>query len=208
MHIEFLVEDFSTQEALLHLLPKILPLETEYKIHSFQGKEDLLRKLPNRLAGYRAWIAEDWRIVVLVDRDNNDCKDLKTQLEAISLQAGFITKTTQNPNQPFQVLNRIMIEELEAWFFGDVPAICQAYSGMKTNLAQNAKYRDPDAIQGGTWEALQRELQRKGHFKTGLDKVKAAREIAIAMDPARNRSASFQSFLMGLKALINPELTQ
>jgi Domain of unknown function (DUF4276) len=208
MHIEFLVEDFSTQEALLHLLPKILPLETEYKIHSFQGKEDLLRKLPNRLAGYRAWIAEDWRIVVLVDRDNNDCKDLKTQLEAISLQSGFITKTTQNPNQPFQVLNRIMIEELEAWFFGDVPAICQAYPGMKTNLAQNAKYRDPDAIQGGTWEALQRELQKKGHFKTGLDKVKTAREIATAMDPARNRSTSFQAFLMGLKALINPELTQ
>ncbi len=61
MHIEFLVEDFSTQEALLQLLPKMLPKNTEYEIRSFRGKEDLLSKLPNRLAGYKAWISEDWR---------------------------------------------------------------------------------------------------------------------------------------------------
>ncbi len=94
-----------------------------------------------------------------------------------------------------------MIEELEAWFFGDVPALCQAYVGVKPSLAQNAKYRDPDAIKGGTWEALQRELQSKGHFKTGLDKVKAAREIAALMDPSANRSPSFQAFYAGLQSL-------
>lgn len=158
MHIEFLVEDFSTQEALHQLLPKILPTGTEYGIRSFRGKEDLLKKLPDRLAGYKSWITEDWRIVVLLDRDNEDCKDLKSKLEALSLQAGFITKTTQNPGQPFQILNRIMIEELEAWFFGDVAALCKAYAGVKPQLAQNAKYRDPDGIKGGTWEALEREL--------------------------------------------------
>jgi Domain of unknown function (DUF4276) len=201
MHIEFLVEDFSTQEALLHLLPKMLPEETEYAVRFFGGKEDLLRKLPNRLAGYKSWMTEDWRIVVLIDRDNDDCKSLKSKLEAISHQAGFMTKTNQGPDQSFQVLNRIMIEELEAWFFGDIPAICQAYTGIKPSLAQNAKYRDPDAIKGGTWEALQRELQSKGYFKMGLDKVKAAREIAVRMDPSRNRSASFQSFRIGLQSL-------
>jgi hypothetical protein len=203
MHIEFLVEDFSTQEALLHLLPKMLPEETEYAVRFFGGKEDLLRKLPNRLAGYKSWITEDWRVVVLIDRDNDDCKILKTKLEEISRQAGFMTKTNPGPDQSFQVLNRIMIEELEAWFFGDIPAICQAYTGIKPSLAQNAKYRDPDAIKGGTWEALQRELQSKGHFKMGLDKVKAAREIAIWMNPSRNRSASFQAFCTGLQSLID-----
>jgi hypothetical protein len=202
MHIEFLVEDFSTQEALLYLLPKMLPENTEYEIRSFRGKEDLLSKLPDRLAGYKAWISEDWRIVVLLDRDNENCKDLKSKLESIAIQSGFITKTTRNPSQPFQVLNRIMIEELEAWFFGDVSALCQAYAGVKPSLAQNAKYRDPDAIKGGTWEALQRELQIKGHFKTGLDKVKAAREIAALMDPSANRSPSFQAFYAGLKSLM------
>lgn len=203
MHIEFLVEDFSTQEALLRLLPKMLPPKIEYEIRFFRGKADLLTKLPNRLSTYKSWIPEDWRIVVLLDRDNDNCVDLKSKLEDISRQAGFITSTRQNPNQPFQVLNRIMVEELEAWFFGDIPALCQAYVGVKSSLAQNAKYRDPDAIKGGTWEALERELKRAGYFKTGLDKVKAAREIAGLMEPSANRSLSFQAFRTGLTALIN-----
>jgi Domain of unknown function (DUF4276) len=203
MHIEFLVEDFSTQEALLRILPKILPAGTEFGIRSFRGKEDLLSKLPKRLAGYKPWIAEDWRIVVLLDRDNDDCKNLKSKLEDISLKAGFITKTTHIPGQSFQVLNRLMIEELEAWFFGDVEAIRQAYPGLQPSLAQKAQYRDPDAIQGGTWEALQRELQRVGHFKGGLDKVRAAREISQFMNPAVNRSSSFQAFRVGLLDLLS-----
>lgn len=198
MHIEFLVEDLSTQEACTMLLPKLLPSGTVYEIRSFRGKQDLLAKLPDRLKGYRGWIPKDWRIVVLIDRDNESCQDLKSKLEDMSQQAGFITRTACSQGQEFQVLNRIMIEELEAWFFGDVEAICQAYIGIPPSLAQKAKYRDPDTIQGGTWEALQRELQRAGHFKGGLDKVKAAREIAQFMNPEANRSLSFQSFCQGL----------
>ena len=198
MHIEFLVEDLSTREACTMLLPNLLPSGTEYEIHSFRGKQDLLCKLPARLKAYRQWIPQDWRIVVLIDLDNDNCQDLKSELEDISQQGGFITKTTCIQGQAFQVLNRIMIEELEAWFFGDVEAICQAYAGISPRLAQKAQYRDPDAIQGGTWEALQRELQRVGHFKGGLDKVRAAREIAKFMNPEVNRSSSFQMFRNGL----------
>ena len=198
MHIEFLVEDLSTQEACTLFLPRLLPSGTEYEIRSFRGKQDLLSKLPARLKAYRGWIPQDWRIVVLIDRDNEDCHDLKSKLEEMSRQAGFITKTACGQGQEFQVLNRIMIEELEAWFFGDIEALCQAYAGVRSNLAQKAQYRDPDAIQGGTWEALQRELQRAGYFKGGLDKVKAAREIAQFMNPEVNRSPSFQSFRQGL----------
>jgi hypothetical protein len=201
MNIEFLVEDLSTQVALDQLLPKMLPIGTEYNIRAFRGKEDLLKKLPDRLAGYKSWITEDWRIVVLLDRDNENCIELKNKLEVISLKAGFITKTRQQLGQPFQVLNRIMVEELEAWFFGDFPAICSAYSGVKASLAQNAKYRDPDAIKGGTWEALDRELRRSGHIQTRLDKLQAAREIAAHMDPDRNRSASFRAFYQGLRSM-------
>lgn len=198
MHIEFLVEDLSTQEACTILLPSLLPSGTEYEIRSFRGKQDLLAKLPDRLKGYQSWIPQDWRIVVLIDRDNENCQDLKSKLEDISQQAGFITKTACVEGQTFQVLNRIMIEELEAWFFGDVEAICHAYAGVSSSLAQKAKYRDPDAIYGGTWESLQRELQRVGYFKGGLDKVKAAREIAQFMNPEVNRSPSFQTFRNGL----------
>jgi Domain of unknown function (DUF4276) len=198
MHIEFLIEDYSGGEALKELLPSCLAPETQYQIRNFSGKSDLLKKLPDRLKGYKAWIPDDYLIVVLIDRDDQDCVKLKQQLEDIATNAGFITKTKNNGH--FQVLNRIMIEELESWFFGDVDAIVKAYPGVKASLAQQEKYRDPDAIQCGTWEALERILQRARHHQRGLDKAKAARDIAQCMNPEINRSKSFQVFYEGLKA--------
>ena len=55
-HLEVLVEEYSAEAALNNLLPKILPTEIEFKILSFRGKTDLLKKLPSRLKGYRSWI--------------------------------------------------------------------------------------------------------------------------------------------------------
>ena len=65
-------------------------------------------------------------------------------------------------------------------------------------MPSQAKYRDPDAITGGTWEALERLLQKAGYFKTGLRKIEAARSIAAHMDPTRNTSQSFQVFRSAL----------
>lgn len=98
----------------------------------------------------------------------------------------------------FQVLNRIAVEELEAWFFGDVQAIHQAYERVSSSLIVKSAYRDPDAIKGGTWQAMERELQRAGYFKSGLAKIKAARAISANMVPFRNCSGSFQAFQQGL----------
>jgi elongation factor P--beta-lysine ligase len=142
--------------------------------------------------------------VILVDRDNEDCHQLKQKLEDIAVTAGFITKSSNC--RSFQVLNRIMVEELEAWFFGDIPAIIQAYPGIKSSLAQQEKYRDPDAIQGGTWEALERVLRQARYYQGGLDKPKAAREIAEHMNPETNRSKSFQVFYDGLRTWQNRAL--
>jgi hypothetical protein len=197
MHIEFLIEDYSGGEALDQLLPQCLKPGTEYTIHRFGGKQDLLKKLPSRLKGYKAWISSDYLIVVLIDRDSEDCLQLKQKLEEISLDAGLSTKTTDI--QSFQVLNRIMIEELEAWFFGDIIAIVEAYPGINHNIAKQSKYRDPDAIQGGTCEALERVLQKARYHQGGLDKPKAARDIAKHMNPEVNTSRSFQAFYNGLK---------
>lgn len=93
MHIEFLVEEFSTQECLNRILPKILFENVTYKIHAFRGKSDLIKKLPERLKGYQCWIPDDYRIIILVDRDNEDCQMLKEKLENIAQQTGLITKT-------------------------------------------------------------------------------------------------------------------
>ncbi len=75
-HLEFLVEEPSMEAFLRELLPRLLPENCSFEIHPFQGKKDLLEKLEGRLRGYSSWLPEHWRIVVVVDRDGDDCRQL------------------------------------------------------------------------------------------------------------------------------------
>jgi len=201
-HLEFLVEESSLKESLNQLLPKILPQEISFAIHSYRGKDDLLNKLPSRLQGYKAWMPSHYKIIVLIDEDRQDCKALKQKLEDIALNSGLTTKSKANSIGPYQVINRIVIEELEAWFFGDPIAICTAYPKVPASIGGKSKYRIPDRISGGTWEALERELQQAGYHAGGLSKNEASRKISEYMEPSRNSSASFQVFYRTLQHLI------
>jgi hypothetical protein len=200
VHIEFLVEEPSAEAAINNLLPKILQ-DVTYATHPHQGKPDLLAKLPNRLRGYRKWLPRDWRIVVLVDEDRRDCRALKAALEKAAHDAGLVTKSSVTGKGVCQVMNRLAIEELEAWYFGDVDALVAAYPRVPPTLGAKARYRDPDAIRGGTWEGLERVLKEAGHCRGGLPKVETARNVSRHMDPQRNRSKSFQVFRDGLLEL-------
>ena len=202
MHIQFLVEEPSSEAALQNILARILKEQITYAIHPFRGKSDLLKKLPDRFRGYRTWIPDSWRIVVLVDADEGDCREIKAKLENAAIKAKLITKSAVRRGSQFQVLNRLAIEELEAWFFGDIGALNAAYPRISLSLGNKARDRDPDAILGGTWEALERELKRVGYFPAGLNKISAAREISRFMIPERNRSKSFQVFRQGLLEMI------
>lgn len=202
MHIEFLVEEPSAEVALHNLLPKIMGLKLLYNIHVFQGKKDLINSLANRLRGYRSWLPDDWRIVVLVDEDREGCLDLKERLEKIVSNEGLITRSMAGPGGRFQVINRLAIEELEAWFFGDVTALRTAYPKVPKWLDRRKLYRNPDAIQGGTCQALERVLQNAGYYRGGLPKKEAARRISEHMDPTRNTSKSFQVFRDALQELV------
>ena len=188
-----LVEEYSMEAALEHLLPKLLG-DIEYQIIRFQCKDDLLKKAPERLRGYASWLPANWRILVLVDRDDDDCMVLKAELENMAAAAGLLTKTAADNGQCFQVVNRIAIEELEAWFFGDWSAVQAAYPRVPATLPQKAGFRDPDAVAGGTWEALEGVLKKAGYFSTGLRKVELARSVAVRMNPPNNTSRSFQIF--------------
>ena len=111
--------------------------------------------------------------MVVVDRDRDDCQELKQSLEEAASRSGPRTRT-QAGDSSWQVVNRIAIEELEAWYFGDWEAVCIADPRASKNIPKKAGYRDPDAIQGGTWEAFERILKRGGYFKTGLRKTDKA----------------------------------
>lgn len=190
MHVELLVEEPSMEAFLQALLPRLLPGACSHQIHVFQGKSDLRRKLADRLRAYARWLPDDWRIVVLVDRDRDDCRVLKDEFEEAARGAGLRTISRA---ARWQVANRIVIEELEAWYFGNWEAVRQAYPKVSPTVPNRARYRDPDGVRD-TWEAFERILKRHGYFSTGLRKIEAARAIAEHVDPAGNRSGSFSVF--------------
>ena len=90
------------------------------------------------------------------------------------------------------------LEELEAWFFGDWKAVLSAYPRVNATIPDKAPFRNPDAIAGGTWEALERILKKAGYFSTGLRKLEFARQVASHMRPERNQSHSFRMFFEAL----------
>ena len=71
-HLVFLVEELSMEAFLRGLLPRILPEACGFEVHSFRGKSNLLKNLNPRLRGYARWLPDDWRVFVVVDRDNDD----------------------------------------------------------------------------------------------------------------------------------------
>ena len=192
-HLEILVEEPSMEAVLREILPKLLNNETTYTIHVHQGKPDLLGKLGGRLRGYSKWITETIRLVVIVDRDDENCHCLKQNLEREAISAGLRTRTTSGM-KPWQIVNRIVIEELEAWFFSEWSAVRKAYPRASANIPGQALYRASDAIVGGTWQAMERVLKSAGYFSGGLRKLEIARAVGRHFDPAASVSPSFNVF--------------
>lgn len=203
-HAVFLVEELSMEQFLASLLPRWLPEDVTFEIHSFQGKMDLLQKLEPRLRGYAAWLPEQWRIWVLLDRDADDCRELKRQLEDIAARVGLLSKSTSTSDE-WHIAHRIVIEELEAWYFGDWEALCTLYPRLPRKLRAREAYRDPEGIAGGTWEALERLLQSLGEYSTGLGKSDLARRIGSIIDVRRCDARSFLHFHASLMVALGKE---
>ena len=179
--------------------PRICPAEATCQTHAFQGKQELLAQLPGQLKAMAKWIPDNFRIVVLLDEDRQDCAALKNTLERMSLEAGLGTLTA--PGRGARVANRIAVEELEAWMLGDPKALRAAFPKLPATFENAAALRNPDAVKGGTWEALERLLQKSSYYLGGLAKVDCARSVAAHIDPDRNASRSFKIFHSGLHRL-------
>ncbi|MDA1014175.1 MAG: DUF4276 family protein [Planctomycetota bacterium] len=122
-----------------------------------------MKNLLARLQGYQVWLPTTWRVIVVIDRDDEDCVELKTKLESIAREAGLATKTSAASSN-WQVVNRLAIEELEAWFLGGMDAVRSVFSRVPSTIERRTRYRDADGVRGGTWEALERILQRAGYY--------------------------------------------
>lgn len=201
-HLHILVEEESMEAFLKVFISRHWPgAKGCWSVNAFKSKDELLRRLPERLRNFRNLVQQgSARILVLIDRDSDDCRDLAEKLEEMARVAGLVSIRRKSE----QIANCVVIEELESWFFGDIPALCDAYSGVPASLADQRGFRDPDAITGGVWEKLLKILQESGHFRGAkrLPKTKVAECMARKLTPDRNRSASFQYFWRTLSTMM------
>jgi hypothetical protein len=184
--IVFLLEEASMVELLRGVLPKIFPdwVENHHWIAiPHNGKSDLEASIPRKL---RAWNLPEDRFVILRDNDGGDCRVHKRRLAALA-----VAKPEEH------VLIRIVCQELESWFLGDLPAVAQAYPAAAHNLKANRrKYPDPDRMTNAADE-LRQLTEVPG-------KVARAKAISGGMTVETNLSHSFQVFVSGLKRLVGP----
>lgn len=141
----------------------------------------LLDQLPAKLRGY-GHFGEEYCVVVLVDADREDCRDLKKQL---------VDLYEKLPSKPSRVLFRIAVEETESWFLADQQAIRAAYPKCRLSGIRDL---DPDQV-CGAWEHLAAAL---GHGASGSRKNEWARKITPHLDIENPKSPSLRAFLDGV----------
>ncbi|RJP61390.1 MAG: DUF4276 family protein [Candidatus Auribacter fodinae] len=210
INFEFLLEEQSAKEALEIILPKIIPPDrASFSLHGFNGKGDLLRKLERRLTGYRAWINDSYKIIILIDSDNDDCHALKHQMEQLCRNANLFTKTYKNHDNSFSSITRIAIKELESWFLGAPYAIKAAYPRVPEKTISRLNSLNPDTIKRKPSTMLLSCLQDGGYYKIAyLPKVEVAKNISLHMDPMHNRSTSFKVFIKAITDFFSEDANQ
>ena len=105
-----LVEEPSMEAFLNDLLPRVIGDRAHFKIIPHQGVADLERSLPRKL---RAWRDPNARFLIIRDNDRGDCLARKRKLVDLCIAAG----------RQDRFLVRIVCQELEAWFLGDMAAL-------------------------------------------------------------------------------------
>lgn len=208
MHFEILVEDLSGKKALDILVPKIIGKDHTFTVHDYKGigripknlgntgdssKRILLDQLPKLLRGYGNTFSnypENYAaaVILVCDLDDKCLKAFRQEL--------FNILNACNPEPETRFC--IAIEEGEAWFLGDIPAIKAAYPQAK-DAVLNTYINDSIC---GTWEKLADAVYRggstalsaKGWQVVGAEKSQWAEKITPHMNVENNASPSFGYF--------------
>lgn len=171
------------QALLINWLPQIFP-EWEEGVHFMciphEGKSDLDLSIPRKL---KAWRIEGDRFVIVRDSDGADCIELKTRLTGMAHKNG-------RPD----TLVRLVCQELESWYLGDLEALAKAFHDESLNSHRHRKrFLTPDDLRKPSVE-LKRLIP-------GFQKLGGARAIARHLSHEGNRSRSLQVFISGVKGL-------
>lgn len=208
MHFEILVEDQSGKKALKTIIPKIIGTDNSFNIHPYKGignipknlrtdsdpsKRLLLDQLPRLLQGYGKTFSkypENYPVSVIVvcDLDRRSREKFLAELKEI------LDSCYPKPQTRFC----LAIEEGEAWFLGDIPAIKLAYPKAKDAILN--RYVNDSIC--NTWELLadavfhggHEALCKRGWQAIGAEKSAWAEKIGPHMRVKNNKSPSFVHF--------------
>lgn len=178
MTLVFLLEEKSMKIFLDTLLPNVLPADVDFFTIAHEGKSDLKKSIPIKL---KAWNIPNSKFIIVQDQDSNDCKKLKQELVDLCNESDR------------EVLVRIACHELEAWYWGDLTALEQAYHKNLSKVGRKKAYRIPDDI-----VSPKRELQK---LLPEHQQMEGAKKVAQYIDIDRNLSTSFHVFIEGVKRM-------
>jgi hypothetical protein len=179
--IAFFLEEPSAKVMLEGFIAanfKFDPTEYSVRYVVHEGKQDLENHLEHRLKG---WRTPDTIFLVMRDQDSGDCKVIKQGLLKKCHQAGH----------PGAII-RIACHELESFYLGD-PAAVEKGLGLADIVKRSNRgiFREPDRID-------QPSKALKILTKKRYQKIDGSRRIAPCMNPAINKSHSFNMLYQSL----------
>lgn len=188
----FLLEEPSMEHLLRGLLPRVMPEGYEglhWVLIPHSGKSDLEASIPRKI---RAWREPGVRFFILRDQDAADCVEAKERLVELAATAG-------RPD----TLVRIVCRELEAWYFGDLAELAQAYElPSVAKLGGRHAFRVPDTVVNPSGQ-LEKYIPDFG-------KIDAARRMGLRLSletagAKMNSSRSYQHTLASVRHLLATE---
>ncbi len=178
-----LLEEPSMKTLLDTLLPRLFSgwvAGRHFLCVAHEGKSDLDHSIRIKL---RAWREPGVRFVILRDNDNAGCVDLKARFTALCAQHG-------RPD----TLVRLVCQELESWYIGDLCALAEAFDNPKLDVpALHKRFAQPD-----NWQKPSVQVRR---LVPSFQKIGGARAMATCLREGENLSHSFHIFVDSLRRI-------
>ncbi len=183
------VEEPSAKEMLLGVLPRLgLQEYQDFQVITFEGKQDLEKRLPIRL---KAWQRPNSVFLILRDQDSGDCYTVKQALLDKVLASGH------------KGLVRIACRELESFYLGDLQAVATAM-GMPQLMKQqnNRKFRVPDSLNNAKQELM---TLTKNQYQEVAGSRAISPHLNLNLEPPANGSRSFYHLIQGITLLVSDD---